>query len=94
MLFERKFEQWMKKGDTWSENSDKIFEKPSSHCAPSMKTKLCGMEGWADIEDSQDRIRMIKFLHIVYFDTDGYTQSMREIVLADKKLFLSFQKKE
>ena len=56
MLFNRSFSQWMKNGETWKENAGKIFEKLSSHCAPSMKTKLRGMEGWADIEYSQDRI--------------------------------------
>jgi hypothetical protein len=37
---------------------------------------------------------MVKLLHRVYFDTDGSKQSMREMVLADKKLYLCFQKKE
>ena len=37
---------------------------------------------------------MVKLLHRVYFDTDGSRQSMREMVLADKKLYLCFQKKE
>ena len=78
----------------WKENSGKIFEKLSSHCAPNMKTKLCGMEGWTDIKESQDGIKMVKLLHRVYFDTDGSKQSMREIVLADEKLYLCFQKKE
>ena len=52
------------------------------------------MEGWADIEDPRDGIRMVKFLHRVYVDTDGSKQSMSKMVLADKKLFLCFQKKE
>ena len=94
MLFERKYEQFLKKQDTWEENSGKISKKLSSHCAPTMKTKLCGMEGWTEVEDAQDGIRMIKLLHRVYFDTDGSKQSMREMVLADKKLYLCFQKKE
>ena len=51
-----------------------------------MKTKLHGMEGWAEVEDAQDGIRMIKLLHRVYFDTDGSRQSMREMVLTDKKI--------
>eukprot|EP00957_Ditylum_brightwellii_P006783 514665-Ditylum_brightwellii.AAC.1 len=59
-----------------------------------MKTKLCGMEGWAVIKESQDRIKMIKLLHRVYFDTDVSKELMREMVLANKKLFLCFQKKE
>ena len=59
-----------------------------------MKTKLCEMEGWIDIEETQDGIHMIKFLHRVYFDTDGSKQSMREMVLADKKLYLCYQKKD
>ena len=59
-----------------------------------MKTKLCGMEGWTDIKESQDRIKMVKLLHRVYFNTDGSKQSMREMVLADEKLYLCFQKKE
>jgi hypothetical protein len=59
-----------------------------------MKTKLRRMEGWTDIEESQDGIKMVKLLHRVYFDTDGSKQSMREMVLADKKLYLCFQKKE
>ena len=52
------------------------------------------MEGWTKIEDKHDGITLIKFLHWVYFDTDGSKQSMREIVLADKKLYLCFHKKE
>ena len=59
-----------------------------------METRLCRMEGWTDIEELQDRIKMVKLLHRVYFDTDGSKQSMREMVLADKKLYLCFQKKE
>jgi hypothetical protein len=94
MLFDRKFEQPMKKEETWKENLGKSFKKLTSHCVPSMKTKLCGMEGWTNIEESQDGIKMVKLLHRVYFDTDGSKQSMREIVLADKKLFLCFHKKE
>ena len=43
MLFERKFNQYMKQQDTWDENSEKIFEKLSSHCSPTMKTKLRGI---------------------------------------------------
>ena len=52
-------------------STSKIFEKLLSHCVPTMKTKLCGMEGWTDIEESQDGIKMVKLLHRVYFDTDG-----------------------
>ena len=52
------------------------------------------MEGWTEVEDAQDGIKMIKLLHRVYFDTDGSKQSMREMVLTDKKLYLCFQKKE
>ena len=37
---------------------------------------------------------MVKLLHRVYFDTDGFKQSMSEMVLVDKELFLCFQKKE
>ena len=59
-----------------------------------MKTKLCGIEGWTYIEESQDGIKMVKLLHRVYFNTDESKQSMREMVLADKKLYLCFQKKE
>ena len=61
-----------------------------------MRTKLRGMEGWIDIEveESQERIKMVKLLHRVYCDTDGSKQSMREMVLADKNLYLCFQKKE
>ena len=59
-----------------------------------MKTKLRGMEGWTDIKESQDRSKMVKLLHRAYFDTDGSKQSMREMVLADKKLYLCYQKKE
>ena len=59
-----------------------------------MKTKLRGMEGWTEIEESQDGIKMVKLLHRVYFDTDGSKQLMREMSLADKKLYLCFQKKE
>ena len=84
----------VKNKKTRKENSVKIFEKLSSHCAPNMKTKLCRMEGWTDIKESQDGIKMVKLLHRVYFDTDGAKQSMREMVLADKKLYLCFQKKE
>ena len=51
------------------------------------------MEGWTDIKESQDGIKMVKLLHGVYFNTDGSKQSMREMVLADKKLHLYFQKK-
>ena len=94
MLFGRKFEQWMKKEETWKENLGKIFEKLSSHCDPSMKTKFRRMERWTNIKESQDGIKMVKLLHRVYFDTDGFKQSMRELVLAEKKVFLCFQKKE
>ena len=94
LMFDRRFEQFMKKQDNWKENSGKIFEKLSSHCAPTMKTKLRGMEGWSEVEEDQDGIKMTKLLHRVYFDTDGSKQSMREMVLADKKLYLCFQKKE
>ena len=59
-----------------------------------MKTKIRGMEIWTEFKDVQDGIRMIKLLHRVYFDTDGSKQLMREMVLADKKLYLYFQKKE
>ena len=59
-----------------------------------MKTKLRGMEGWTELKESQDGVAMVKLLHRVYFDTDGSKQSMREMVLADKKLYLCFQKKE
>ena len=59
-----------------------------------MNTKLRGLEGWTEIEESQDGIKMVKLLHRVYFDTDRSKQSMREMVLADKKLHLCFQKKE
>ena len=84
----------MKKQDNWKEHAGKMFEKLSSHCSPTMKTKLCGMEGWAEVEDDQSGIRMIKLLHRVYFDTDGSKQSVREMVLADKKLLLCYQKKD
>jgi hypothetical protein len=94
MLFERKFNQFMKQQDTWKENAGKIFEKLSSHCSPTMKTKLRGMQGWSEIEDNQDGIKMIKLLHRVYFDTDGSKQSVREMVLADKKLYICYQKKD
>ena len=94
MLFERKYQQFLKKQETWEENSGKIFKKLSSHCSPTMKTKLCGMEGWAEVEDTQGGIKMIKLLHRVYFDTDGSRQSMREMVLDNKKMYLYFQKKE
>ena len=45
MLFERKYQQFLKKQETWEENLGKIFEKLLSHCSPTMKTKLHGMEG-------------------------------------------------
>jgi uncharacterized protein CbrC (UPF0167 family) len=94
MLFERKYTQFLKQEETWKENSGKIFEKLSSHCSPTMKTKLRGMQGWTEIEDMQDGIKMVKLLHRVYFDTDGSKQSVREMVLADKKLYLCYQKKD
>jgi hypothetical protein len=71
LWFDKEWDQWWKNEKTWKENSGKIFEKLSSHCAPTMKTKLCRMEGWTDIEESQDGIKMVKLLHRVYFDTDG-----------------------
>jgi hypothetical protein len=52
------------------------------------------MQGWSEIEDAQDGIRLVKLLHMVYFDTDGSRQSARELVLADKKLYLCYQKKD
>ena len=52
------------------------------------------MEGCAEIEDQQDGICMIKFLHRVYFNTNGFKQSMIEMVLANKKIYLYFQKEE
>jgi hypothetical protein len=52
------------------------------------------MEGWADIKEYQDGIKTVNLLHRVYFNTDGSRQSMREMVIVDKKLFLCFQKKE
>jgi hypothetical protein len=86
--------KWWRNKKTWKENSGKIFEKLSSHCAPTMMTKLRGMEGWTEIEESQDGVKMVKLLHRVYFDTDGSKQSMQEMVLAGKKLYLCVQKKE
>ena len=94
LRFGKEWDQWWKREQTWKKNSGKIFEKLPSHCAPTMKTKLRGMEGWTDIKESQDGIKMVKLLHRVYFDTDGSKQSMQEMVLADKKLYLCFQKKE
>ena len=94
LRFDMEWNEWWKNKKTWKENSGKIFEKISSHCAPTMKTKLRGMEGWTEIKESQDGVAMVKLLHRVYFDTDGSKQSMREMVLADKKLYLCFQKKE
>ena len=44
LKFDRKFDTFMKKEETWKENSGKIFEKISPHCAPTVNTKLCGME--------------------------------------------------
>jgi hypothetical protein len=88
------WKEWWKNKKTWKENSGKIFEKLSSHCAPIMKIKLLGMEGWTEIEESQDGVKMVKLLHRVYFDTGGSKQLMQEMVLADKKLYLCFQKKE
>jgi hypothetical protein len=94
LRFDKEWDQWWKNEKTWKENSGKIFEKLLSHCTPTMKTKLRGMEDWTDIEESQDGIKMVKLLHRVHFDTDGSKQPMREMVLADKKLYLCFQKKE
>ena len=94
LRFDAKWKAWYAKTQTWEDNCGKIFEKLSSHCAPTMKTKLRGMEGWSDIEEKQDGIKLVKLLHRVYFDTDGSRQSMREMVLADKKLYLCFQKKD
>ena len=90
LRFEAEWKEWWERKKTWKENSGKIFEKLSSHCAPTMKTKLRGMEGWTDIEETQDGVAMVKLLHRVYFDTDGSKQSMREMVLTDKKLYLCF----
>ena len=94
LRFDADWKAWHEKTQIWEDNCGKIFEKLSSHCSPTMKTKLRGMEGWSDIEEKQDGIRLVKLLHRVYFDTDGSRQSMREMVLADKKLYLCFQKKD
>ena len=94
LRFDAEWKEWWETKKTWKENSGKIFEKLSSHCAPTMKTKLRGMEGWTEIEENQDGIKLVKLLHRVYFNTDGSKQSMREMVLADKKLYLCFQKKD
>ena len=45
LRFDMEWKEWWQKKKTWNDNSGKIFEKLSSHCAPTMKTKLCGMEG-------------------------------------------------
>ena len=94
LKFDFEYQLYMEKQDYWEETLGRMFKKVSSHCLPNMKQKLCGMPGWKVIDNDQDGISLIKFIHKVYFDTDGPKHSIQDIVTVHKKLFLCFQKKD
>ncbi len=62
------------------------------HCSPSMETKLQSMVGFEDVVDEQDSLKLIKLLWKAYFEQDGTKQAILEIVEANKRLMLCWQK--
>ncbi len=62
------------------------------HCSPSMETKLQSMDRYEAVEEDQDGLEIIKLLRKAYFEQDSTKQAILEIVKADKRLMLCWQK--
>ena len=83
------------KGKTnWKNNNEIAFSKFLSHCTPSMRGKLQGMETWTVIEEKMDGLGLIKLLQDITFQQDGSKQSILEIVEAVRSLYVCFQRKD
>ncbi len=57
-----------------------------------METKLESMPEYEGIVSPQDGLRLIELLKKIYFEQDGSKQRLAEIVDADKRLILCWQR--
>ena len=87
-----KMSRYLKELDQWEENNSKLYVRFMLHCSPSMETKLESMAGFDTVKDDLDGLGLIKLLRKAYFEQDGTKQAMLEIVEADKRLMLCWQK--
>ena len=87
-----KLGKYLKELDQWEENNSKLYVRFMLHCSPSMETKLESMAGFEAVVNDLDGLGLIKLLRKAYFEQDGTKQAMLEIVEADKRLMLCWQK--
>ena len=92
ITYEHKLKKWLREEDEWTDINGRIFEKFKEHCAESMLSKLSGMAEYDGLDDDQDGIRLVKLLREIYFEQDGTRQAMAELVAADKRLMLCWQR--
>ena len=90
--FNYKHSKYLREADQWEENNSKLYIRFMQHCSPSMETKLQSMVGYETMQNDLDGLELVKMLRKAYFEQDGTKQAILEIVEADKRLMLCWQK--
>ena len=53
----------------------------------SLKTKLKGTKGWGKSNNSQDGIKLLKLIRIVFCGVEEYLQGIWAMIKSDKRLY-------
>ncbi len=86
------FLTYLKEKKQWETNNKQILMRSKRHCSPVIETKLESMLEYDGIVSAQNGLDLINLLKKIYTNQAGSKQKLAEIIDADKRLMLFWQR--